>query len=312
MERQVTFSTNMFGGFNKKSVLRYIDELCEQNESSVQELNAKIADLQSNNDGFTGTITQLGSELQTLRDTLQEETGKNSKCSSDAAETIKELNAELERQQHLIEDKDREIKIQQEKCRQLLLRAESLEYKGRKYDDSMAQIGEAIIEAQKSAAAIVKAAESKASRLTATTIESIHNLAGEIRTFKGDITMLRTTLQQSMAELEKRLDGIDSSLDTLDSAMKSTGVKADDNVSEVFNTIKPNDDIFECENDAKVVNFFDDSDEPEDFFSPSRRPQGAALQQDFTEAEQPAEAAEAVQDKHIEEKAAVKPREFFW
>lgn len=326
MERQVTFHTSLFGGFNKKSVLQYIDEMCGQNESSLQELNNKIAELQTNNDGFTGTITQMGAELQTLRDEAMQKGVEVIERSSVLQQTIRDLNAEIDHQQRLMDDKDREIKIQQEKCRQLLLRAESLEYKGRKYDDSMALIGGAIIEAQKSAEGIIKAAEHKASRLTITTMESIQSLAGEIRTFKGDISTLRSTLQQSMEDLEQRLDSIDNSLDTIDAAVKATGVAKTE--GESCSSPAVQEKIPEILPYAKAKLTGEQADEyptVEQFFDAGAKP--SRPQPEITWASGVSEVVgketetcwqerlaeqEVREESKQEEEPAAQPREFFW
>ena len=319
MERQITFNTNLFGGFNKKSVLKYIDDLCGQNEVTVQELTTKITEMQTRSEGFTGTITQLGSELEAMRAT----TAQRSEQEVTMEQTIKELNTEIDRQQRLVEDKEREIKIQQEKCRQLLLRAESLEYKGRKYDESMALIGGAIIEAQRSAEGIIKAAENKASRLTVTTMESIQSLAGEIRTFKGDITMLRSTLQQSMSDLEQRLDSIDSSLDNLDAAVKTTGVVKDDAEQEPEEKayiykgryVSADTDISELE---AIDDIEEDNDQPYDFFNnlSSNNSSDDSTEEKATFGNtmcaEPMPQPVKTSSEQQEAKPAAKPREFFW
>ncbi|WP_312645186.1 hypothetical protein [Hydrogenoanaerobacterium sp.] len=217
MERQVTFKASVFGGFHKKSVLKYIDELCEQNKTALDDLNQKIADLEEKNQALLENITQLDGNIQGLEDDSANQLDQIQNLET----TIANLNLEILRQQQAMEDKDRDIKAQQEKCRQLTLRAESLEHKGRKYDEAMMQIGSALMEARHSADGIIKAAEQKASRLTVTTIESIQSLAQQISTFKGDVSTLRVTLQSSMEELEQRLDAIDNSIDTLDAAVKA-------------------------------------------------------------------------------------------
>lgn len=217
MERQTTFKTSMFGGFHKKSVLKYIDELCEQNQTAIDDLNKKIAELEGQNQGLTENINQLGEQIQGMED----DAAKQLEHVKSLETNIADLNLEVLRRQQALDDKDREIKAYQEKCRQLTLRAESLEYKGKKYDEAMVKIGNAFMDARQSADDIIKAAEQKASRITATTIESIQSLAQQISTFKGDVTTLRVTLQSSIEELEQRLDAIDSSIETIDAAMKS-------------------------------------------------------------------------------------------
>lgn len=217
MQRQITFSTTALGGFEKKSVLNYIDELCEKNQNAMTELNDKIAQLEQKNGDLSKTVEQLNEQVEGF----QKKAITTTERSRSLQRTIDELSEEIARQQDIIKERDQALKQHQEKSRQLLLRAESLEYKGRKYDEAMHRIGQTFAAATQSADDIVKAAEAKASRMTAATIESIQGLAKQISSFKGDIGTLRGTLQQSLAELEERLDGMDSSITKLGVAVQA-------------------------------------------------------------------------------------------
>lgn len=217
MQRQISFSTTAFGGFEKKSVLNYIDELCEQNQKTLAELNEKIAELEQKNSDLSKTVEQLNEQVEGF----QKKAITSTERSRSLQRTIDELSEEIARQQDIGKERDQALKQHQEKSRQLILRAETLEYKGRKYDEAMHRIGQTFAAATQSADDIVKAAEVKASRMTAATIESIQGLAEQISTFKGDIGTLRGTLQQSLVELEERLDGMDNSISQLGFAVKA-------------------------------------------------------------------------------------------
>lgn len=217
MERQVTFKTSAFGGFDKKSVLKYIDELCAENQQVVAGLNSKLAEMGGEREKLTTEVQSLNGQVEELRrDAVQ-----SAENSLTLQETITGLKAEMRRQQTLMDEKDRDIRMQQEKCRQLTLRAESLEYKTRKYDEAMSRIGDTFMEAQQSADGILKAAEHKVGQLTHATIESIQGVAEQIGGFKADAAALRATVQNSLSDLGQRLDAIDQSVDALERVVKA-------------------------------------------------------------------------------------------
>lgn len=217
MERQASLQTSIFGGFNKKSVLKYIDELCAQNKEATEMLDKKIAGLEEKNK----TLEEAFARQSDALGAFEKQETLHAQETESMRRTLEERDLELRRRQEATEEKERECRAQQEKCRQLTLRAEALEYKGKKYDEVVAQVAGAFLEARLSAAEIIKAAEQKANRLTATTMESIQSLTGQIDAFKGDVISLRATLQASMAELQQRIDVIDSSIDTLDAAVRA-------------------------------------------------------------------------------------------
>lgn len=216
MDKQITFNTSMFG-FQKKAVLKYIDQLGEENQNAMAALKEQIAEMEKNSGELSETVGGLNGEVTGLQQKLTSQTER----ARGLQRAIDDLSAEIERQQGIIDEKNEELKQYQSKCKTLEMRAESLEYKGKKYDEVMYRIGGTFVHASQSADEIIKAAEKKASRMTAETIESIQHLAQQVGTFKGDVGVLRGALQKALSELERRLDGIDRSISQLDSEVKA-------------------------------------------------------------------------------------------
>ncbi len=213
MEQEIAFETSAFGGFNKKSVLKYIDELGEQNRSVVEGLERQLAEAQAKNQELAGAVEALNAKVkQVEQESAQKAEGLE--------QTVAELREDLAQQRNTLREREAELAREHEEHRQLAMRAENLERKGRKYDEAMLQIGSALMEARESADDIIKEAQQKAGQISADTVESIRQLGSEVSTFKSDVATLRVTLQFSMSELERRLDAIDSSIDTLDAAVR--------------------------------------------------------------------------------------------
>lgn len=210
MELPESFDTSTFGGFNKKTVLKYIDELCEKAKLTEDGLKEQIAQKEAEAKGLLERI-----------ETLEAAAAKHQDHKSTLEETIAELDRELRRQRSAAETYERELGEQKERARQLALRSEGLEMKSRKYDEAMAQIGGALMDARQSAAGVVKTAEEKAARITQAAVDSVHSLAQQVGGFKGDISALRKALQMTMAELANRLDELDNGITQLSGAVEA-------------------------------------------------------------------------------------------
>lgn len=208
MDLPESFDTSTFGGFNKKTVLKYIDELCEKAKANEDELKEQIAQKEAEAKGLKERI-----------EALEATASKHQDHKSTLEETIAELDRELRRQRSAAETYERELGEQKNVNRQIAMRSEALEIKSRKYDEAMSQIGGALMDARQSASGVLKSAEQKAAQITKAAVDSVHSLTTQVSGFKGDIASLRKALQVTMAELAGRLDELDNGITRLSGSM---------------------------------------------------------------------------------------------
>ena len=91
MEQEIAFETSAFGGFNKKSVLKYIDELGEQNRSVVEGLERQLAEAQAKNQELAGAVETLNAKVkQVEQESAQKAAGLE--------QTVAELREDLAQQ----------------------------------------------------------------------------------------------------------------------------------------------------------------------------------------------------------------------
>ena len=146
MEDIGVFKTTTFGGFDKKSVLTYIDSLNEQHHQAQEEANAKLAEYAKAQESQLAHIHHLEEQLadqegklNAVAEQLEQERVQARQALEQIA-ALEEKNQALEKQ---VSDGERELQIQLERCRQLQFKAESLDYKSKKYDAMSSQIGDA-------------------------------------------------------------------------------------------------------------------------------------------------------------------------
>ena len=209
MEDSGVLKTTTFGGFDKKSVLAYIDSLNEQFHTAEADYRAKLGEYAKAQDSQLAHIKRLEAQLADQEGKLAavaEELEKERALHRQTLESVsgmEERNAALQKQ---VSDGERELQIQLERCRQLQFKAESLDYKSKKYDEMSGQIGDALLEAKRSAEAIVEEAKGKAAEIVAQAHEYMRGFYSELSTFKGDSARLRKSIEEILFVLNDRID----------------------------------------------------------------------------------------------------------
>lgn len=209
MEEQKVFKTSMFG-FDKKTVMDYLYEVDEKAKNTEQELSAKIQDINSANAELGSKIDEVESQYQIVSSKLNAERENSTK----AAQLIGELNQEIERQRRQIADKDREVQIQSERCKQLLQRAEEAEKKVSHFDQLSHRVGDLILEAQRSADQIVEKAKTKANVIAQDAEHTAKSAHGELQSIREDIVGIKRTTAELFDAVNRKLESLETLVDS--------------------------------------------------------------------------------------------------
>ncbi|MBC3937647.1 MULTISPECIES: hypothetical protein [Anaerotruncus] len=204
-----TFKTTTFGGFDKKSVLSYIDALNEQFHAAEADYAAKLEEYARAQDSQVAHIKKLEAQLADQEGKLTavaEQLEKERGIARQAQEMISELDTQNKALQKQLSDSERELQIQIERGRQLQFKAESLDYKSKKYDELSGQIGDAMIEAKRNADQIIAEANGKAAQITDQAHAYMRNFYSELGSFKGDAARLRKSIEEILFVLNDRID----------------------------------------------------------------------------------------------------------
>lgn len=219
MGEQVIFKTTTFGGFEKKQVLGYIDEMSEKARKAQKSLDQKLEEMNNSNNelskqisSFEEKITGLEDQLKSERDKIKELTGM-----------IDNLNSEIEEQKKAVFEKETAIRREADLNRQLRLKAETFEYKSNKYDDTSKQLGEILIDAKRSAQVIINGAKSEAGDIKKITEDTVASITKEIGNFKTDVSELRSTISKAMNTIYSRLDELEGSMGDIEARCESFG-----------------------------------------------------------------------------------------
>lgn len=203
------FKTTALGGFDKKTVLNYIDSLNEGFHKTELEHQEKLDEFTKAQESQVVHIKKLEAQLAeqnakllAVANQLEQERG--------VARQAQEMIATLDDKNRLLQkeraDTEREVQIQLERGRQLQFKAESLDYKSKKYDELSTQIGDTLIEARQNAEQIVAAANDKADMIFRQANDHLKNLFTELGSFKNDSGRLRKSVEEILFVLNDRVD----------------------------------------------------------------------------------------------------------
>lgn len=203
MDQEGIFKTTAFGGFDKKSVLSYIDTLTEKYHDQEEELRNQIAEYSKAQDSQVEYIEKLEAQLAEAEKKLEAVAGQLEQeramapQSTGQVDELTQRNRELEQK---LEDAEQELKVQLERNRQLQFKVEGASYKSQKYDELSAQVGDAMLIAKTNADKLVSDARQQAETLLR---ESKAKAEKTVR--EADI-QAQTTTQRAKRDSARQLD----------------------------------------------------------------------------------------------------------
>ncbi|WP_191440656.1 DivIVA domain-containing protein [Anaerotruncus colihominis] len=203
------FKTAAFGGFDKKSVLNYIDTLNEKMNAAEADYESRLAEYSRAQESQVAHIKRLEAQLAEQDGKLTavaEQLEKEREVARQAQTMITDLDAQNQDLKKQLSDSERELQIQIERSRQLQFKVESLDYKSKKYDEVSGQIGDAMIEARRNADQIIADARTSAAQIVAEARHQMQGFHSELSSFKGDASRLRKSIEEILFVLNDRVD----------------------------------------------------------------------------------------------------------
>lgn len=238
MEQHATFKSSLFG-FDKKRVLDYIYAFSQQAKEVEDELNRQIEGLAATRDELCKQLEDAENQFEIVNSKYNAER----ESSKEAARLIAELGDEIKRQKLIVEQKNRELAIQNERCHQLESKARNMEHKSKKYDELSQQVGEIVLEAQALAQQIVAQAKERVAQLEQAqtkglpeqqTLDLRQELKRDLEKMKAGMNEMFSALSNRLEILEtnsKLFGGADSRLSQEVEALKQSASKMQIDVS---------------------------------------------------------------------------------
>ncbi|MDF2566546.1 MAG: hypothetical protein K0R90_2 [Oscillospiraceae bacterium] len=215
MEHSGNFKKSLFGGFKRKDVLAYIDEMTQEHHASEQELVLEIDNLKKKSEELGQEIQGTKNDNKTLAEELLLKQQENEKFLSDFDELKKEIESlkfKLESAHVDIDVKTREMNSLKEQNRQFQFRAEALEIKNKKYDQFNVELSDMLLESKHVADGIVSNAKSEAEEILDRAKKRAKDMTRDADNAVQMLGYQLTNLEQELSDIKK---GVSSSTQKL-------------------------------------------------------------------------------------------------
>ena len=205
-DEKVLLKTSFFGGFDKKEVLSYIDNLREQNRVMGQELETHINEVSTARNELSQQVSSFESKLSEMERQLEERSGKIKELTG----MIDSLKEEIgdERQKNV--EQKMQLQRQFDANKLLEAKAKQFEFKAKRYDDVSAQIGDIMLEAKQSASEVIERAETQAQEIKGDAVITTKRITLEMKNMRTELVEVRRQIEQMLGGLNSKLDEIDS------------------------------------------------------------------------------------------------------
>lgn len=210
--RQAILKTSVFGGFDKKEVLTYIDRLRAENAAAQTSLEQKLEEVTAARTSLSDQVSSFEKSIEEMRTQLAERTAKVQELTA----AMGDLRQELSLSQKNAADSSRALALQKEQNRILTERAEQTEERAKRYDDVSAQIGDIFLSARQNAGDIVTAAKEEASRICSDAAHAGERLTKELFSMREDLSTMREQMAEMVESFANRLDDVEDILDELE------------------------------------------------------------------------------------------------
>ncbi len=197
MESEGVFKTSVFGGFERQSVLNYVDDLIARQQKKETELSQRADALEAERAELAERAGELAARVGDLE--------AQAKAGEAARAEVREKEARLTLlEQALEEERARADALEKE-----LAQANE---RGRKYDEIIAQVGLVMVEAQNQAEAVVSRARAQADGIARESMDHIYGLCRRVDDVDASVGQLRSFAARTMEEVDRRIADLEQAV----------------------------------------------------------------------------------------------------
>lgn len=227
---EIIFKTQM-RGFEKKAVLDYIDQMNDAQRTREEEFRQQMEKLESEMAGVNAKADHLRQENDRLSAEMEELRQQNTQLEEKAAAadshvmfaerlSIRErdnellkgritgLNEEIMRLKTQLAQKDETIAKMTAQTEEMLKVQQQLDEKGRKYDQLSGSVGVIVLEAQRTADAIIANANAEADAARKEAEETVAKVAEHLNSFRAEVSRIQAAMAHTMEAFDSSVAGM--------------------------------------------------------------------------------------------------------
>ena len=268
MEKQVIFKSAL-NGFEKTSVLKYIDELNSKLNKAESAHQEQLEELENEKDRLCDQIAALAigskemlGQFETERIALQEQLAEKQTL-------VDKMEAELKKLSQQVEEQEHELIMQREQNRLIREQVESVEVKSKKYDEAAAAIGDVILAARQDACKITEDARAKADAIIAEAKAQAETIVNDAQNklnvtqermdqLKAQFFSIRQQMNSSVALLNDQFGQVEASMVPVVEETAENETPAEETAAEENKAEHPLKAILEQAANNQKKNFFRD------------------------------------------------------
>lgn len=220
---QIIFKTQM-RGFDKKAVLEYIDQLTDSARTKEKEYQVRLEDAENKNALFSAEINDLrlenerlaaeNEELRLNAAQLEEQTesmtaeklAARERDNEILKERVTSLNEEILRLKTQLAQKEENIRKLMAESDILINQQSELSEKGMKYDQISSSVGAVVLEAQRTADAIIANANHEAQAKRDDADAALVRVNEHLNHFHEEIAKIQTAMFHTMESFENSMN----------------------------------------------------------------------------------------------------------
>lgn len=216
MEYGNKFKRSLFGGFRRKDVLACFDEMSEKYATELAEVREQLAESNRRQESLESEKQAILHEAAALREQTERDAAELASLRSGREEDGQKIAGLTDSHSQRV----REIAELKEENRRLTFRAESLEYKSRKFDEFSNDMAgmllaakhngdEMVAQAKQKAEEIVSLARKDAVRVVDDSNRSVETLGSRLTDFASELSEIRESLAQMARRVDSHLEEIE-------------------------------------------------------------------------------------------------------
>ena len=225
--------TTLMGGFDKQSVMDYVDGLNLKYSCAERELNQKIEQLSIENNNLKDQNKENGQKIEYYKSESERLNEKIKEYEKD----LNKLNANLIEIKKIEHDTKQKLLLMTEENNRLNNALVEAQHKANKFDMEAIEVGSVLINAKNSADKIIKDAMMDSVQIKNTTMENTKSLSEELDLFKIDLSSLDTAINAVFNTFKGHLGTLACSLDKIQEKIDEVS-NAGENISSQGNEKK--------------------------------------------------------------------------
>lgn len=211
MEEQILFKTTALGGFEKKAVLAYIDELTAKHHAELAQKEERINSLFAEKQ----EASHRASESQSLVNSLTGQLRGSRRSWRNWSKSWPTRKGRPTSKRQWSKKRTKRSAPRRKNAASFSSRWRPWTGRAKKFDEAAAQVGAVLVDARSTAQSIIAEAKAEADALREETARSAKGMEEEILRFQKELGGLRTALGELTQQAVSRLNDVDSLADTV-------------------------------------------------------------------------------------------------